>query len=700
MTTGSEYDDALAIERATNEHYQRCLAEANAPRTPNGGEIAAPANTIWTGAGKPKPLKPNTDGYLVGRVSFDVARDDLGYLRDYYVGTAHCACGDSMLIVSWAAELAKPLYLGTGWNPGASMDARYRPNPRALRAVRKFAHRVRRLIDFEDVLEPGVPQCSAFPQAAAAPTVPPPPPRHSKPPATVPRVETEPPESSSDPEERPGDPAPVGPDPEVRAIADSGDEPVPPTDGLRGSRLVLASLEAPRSDRLRAVLATLQPDQYRYVTWHAAEHLAVRGHPGTGKTIIAAHRAAWLTHPEHDERQTGHRRLGSVALIGPTDEWGAHVSGVLAESGATGVDVLSLEAIVRKLARERKLPLHRDDQQYFETDWEIGRTAHRTVEVLGPRLSKLTSEKDRRELTFNKIVQNASDAGNPEDSERNTWLREARDFENALKDPSYVLLRACIGLLTEESRSFRRYQHIIVDEVQDVRGAEWWIVDKLLNDGGTYSLFGDMNQRRADFTWESWSVLLDRLELSNPDESPLEVMALATGFRSNVKILNYAARLLPKSERTVSALRLGDESSVDCQRVGSTQVIPRAFERARALTEEFSEGYAAVIGWNPQDLDAIRQRFYECGWRQSHSGNRILELTPATGPRKPQQRVMLARPVDARGLEFDGVVVVEPADFKKNLGRHGSLYTSLTRANKKLVVVHSKPLPEKLRGRA
>ncbi|MYJ13309.1 MAG: hypothetical protein F4078_03170 [Acidimicrobiia bacterium] len=107
-----------------------------------------------------------------------------------------------------------------------------------------------------------------------------------------------------------------------------------------------------------------------------------------------------------------------------------------------------------------------------------------------------------------------------------------------------------------------------------------------------------------------------------------------------------------------------------------------------------------MIGWNPQDLDAIRQRFYECGWRQSHSGNRILELTPATGPRKPQQRVMLARPVDARGLEFDGVVVVEPADFKKNLGRHGSLYTSLTRANKKLVVVHSKPLPEKLRGRA
>lgn len=34
-----------------------------------------------------------------------------------------------------------------------------------------------------------------------------------------------------------------------------------------------------------------------------------------------------------------------------------------------------------------------------------------------------------------------------------------------------------------------------------------------------------------------------------------------------------------------------------------------------------------------------------------------------------------------------------------NLGRHGSLYTSLTRANKKLVVVHAEPLPQALKGR-
>jgi hypothetical protein len=53
----------------------------------------------------------------------------------------------------------------------------------------------------------------------------------------------------------------------------------------------------------------------------------------------------------------------------------------------------------------------------------------------------------------------------------------------------------------------------------------------------------------------------------------------------------------------------------------------------------------------------------------------------------------------ARGLEFDGVVVVEPGDFPENLGKQGRLYTSLTRANKELTVLHSNPLPKALKGK-
>ena len=720
MTRASDYSEDLAFEKARNEHYRRCLAEENAMSATGKSEIAAPVNTIWTGDGKPKPLKTLKDGNLVGRVSFDVDSDDLSYLRDYYIGSAHCECDGSMLVASWAGELAKPHYLGTDWKPGSSMDARYRPDPRALRAVRKFVNKSNSIVKFDDDLELGTDPCSVFPRAAAASASPPPPRRSESDapsgdtpppqPATTggrpPRPPVDPtlfgtaqPEPTDDSRGQSGNAEPVRPDPQVRGIKDSGPDSTPPTDRLRASRLVIDSLEAPRADRLHAVLATLQPDQYRYVTWPATEHLAVQGHPGTGKTIIASHRAAWLTHLAHDMQQTEHRRLGNVALIGPTDEWGSHVSGVLAESGATGVTVVSMETVVRKLAREDGQPLHRDDQGGFETDWELGRLVSRTAQVLRQRLSTITPETERRRLIFDKIVQSAEKLVNSEDPERIQWLRRARNFDKALSEPSYVLLRACIGVLAQTSRAFGPYEHMIVDEVQDVRGAEWWIIDRLLSDGGTYSLFGDMNQRRADFTWESWSVLLDRLELASADESPLDVMTLTTGYRSNSEILNYAARLLPRTEQTISALRQGDRSSVDCQRVGPTQVIPRAFERARSLTEEFWDGFVAVINWNPQDLEAIQKRFYECGWRRSYSSKQILELTPTTGPKRSRQKVMLARPVDARGLEFDGVVVVEPADFQKHLGRHGSLYTSLTRANKKLVVVHSKPLPQALKGR-
>ena len=62
------------------------------------------------------------------------------------------------------------------------------------------------------------------------------------------------------------------------------------------------------------------------------------------------------------------------------------------------------------------------------------------------------------------------------------------------------------------------------------------------------------------------------------------------------------------------------------------------------------------------------------------------------------RRLSVLTPDAARGLEWDGVVVVEPAAFPYNRGRRGALYTSLTRANRELVVVHARRLPGKLKS--
>jgi DNA helicase IV len=55
--------------------------------------------------------------------------------------------------------------------------------------------------------------------------------------------------------------------------------------------------------------------------------------------------------------------------------------------------------------------------------------------------------------------------------------------------------------------------------------------------------------------------------------------------------------------------------------------------------------------------------------------------------------VRVLSPDDARGLEFDAVLVIEPADFPRHHDHDGALYTSLTRANKELSIVHAKPPP-------
>ena len=702
------YDDDLAAERAINEVYLRACRDSQSRSWPFEG----PANTIW---GRPTPGAPRrVCRPLIGRVGLDTEDAELD---DFYIARAHVD-DDSVLFVSYAGPLAGLFYDGPDWDPARVPDRESAPDPRSLLARRTFAVRGNDIADFTDDLEPGADCCSVFRRDAEPPIIPPPPAGPPTGPA---------PAGGGPPLEPPSRTAVVTPEPEGREPDDDLDAhgkdvdlPGPataPPDDLTGGRLARAdslvreAIDRPRDTRLHPVLRTLQPDQYRYVTWSAREHLAVQGHPGTGKTIVATHRAAYLTHADNPGR------LRRVALVGPTDEWTTHVYSVLDETGAQGVEVISIETLIRglaegKLARENPAggftqPLHRENERPFQTDWTIGRVASRAVVELGDQLSRLSNDEKKMQLVAKRIIEACAVGGdlvNDLTPECRDWLSSARSYENARRDASYLLFLASIGMAILPPSSKALYEHLIVDEVQDLRPAEWRILDTLLRPDGRWSLFGDMNQRRADVTWDSWVSLLTHLDLVPVHDPTPEPEVLDTGYRSNDRILRYASWLLPRHERSHGTLRGGTEGSVRVRRVRSAELFAKAEEEARQLAEEFSDGVVAVIVWSQDHLDQVRDHVLEWGWRRvSGPANRTTFTLrePLASGAEPVRRGILRvmRAVQARGLEFDGAVVVEPADFQKNLGRHGTLYTSLTRANKKLVVVHSKPLPQELKGR-
>jgi hypothetical protein len=122
-------------------------------------------------------------------------------------------------------------------------------------------------------------------------------------------------------------------------ISDYWDEVFTP-DGLDGHAAALddqsafiASLGGSRSDRMRDVLGTIAADQDAIIRAGSRGALVVDGGPGTGKTVVALHRAAYLLYADP---RLGHRR-GGVLFVGPHQPYLAYVADVLPSLGEEGV---------------------------------------------------------------------------------------------------------------------------------------------------------------------------------------------------------------------------------------------------------------------------------------------------------------------------------------------------------------------------
>ena len=104
----------------------------------------------------------------------------------------------------------------------------------------------------------------------------------------------------------------------------------------------IASLGADRSARMRDVLGTVQADQDAIIRADARGALVVDGGPGTGKTVVALHRTAYLLYADS---RIGHNR-GGVLFVGPHEPYLAYVSDVLPSLGEDGVHTCTLGDLV------------------------------------------------------------------------------------------------------------------------------------------------------------------------------------------------------------------------------------------------------------------------------------------------------------------------------------------------------------------
>ncbi|MBP1137884.1 hypothetical protein JOE31_004116 [Arthrobacter sp. PvP023] len=134
-------------------------------------------------------------------------------------------------------------------------------------------------------------------------------------------------------------------------ISDYWDEAFTP-DGLEGHAALedlsafIASLGSSRSARMQDVLGTIQADQDAIIRASSRGALVVEGGPGTGKTVVALHRSAYLLYSDPRIGRRGSHRQSSVLFIGPHRPYLAYVADVLPSLGEEGVQTCTLRDLI------------------------------------------------------------------------------------------------------------------------------------------------------------------------------------------------------------------------------------------------------------------------------------------------------------------------------------------------------------------
>jgi len=534
------------------------------------------------------------------------------------------------------------------------------------------------------------------------------------------------------------------------------------------SAILAHEIERPRTGPMRDIVATIQPEQDEIVRADVATSVCVQGAPGTGKTAVGLHRAAWLLYAHRDRLA----RAG-VLVIGPNRSFLEHVGAVLPSLGEAQVRHTTIEQLTEGLPIRGTDPVPvatlKGDARWAEVlrraVWSYPRRpteplvlprganrwrlpAHEVdtiVAELAARGARYAAARDMLPQRFAHallvLMEAAGDSPDDRVQDAVARSRDVRRYVDAVwpaLEPRAVLFRlqtdpaflaTCAdGLLSPAEQELVRLPkpprsagavrwtaadtvlldeladllrrtpslgHVVLDEAQDLSPMQLRAVGRRCSTGSA-TVLGDIAQGTTPWATTSWPEALGHLGIASA-----HVEELDRGFRVPTAVIDFAARLLPHMApglRPPSSVR-DDPGSLRLHRVPAGELWPAAVDAVRAALR--FEGSVGVIVADAE-VDRVRRLLDAAGLRHERLGG-----TPAPADADPVEedpRIALIPATVAKGLEYDHVIVVEPAaiagaepDERTGLRR---LYVVLTRAVSRLDVVHAQPLPAPLAGGA
>ena len=591
---------------------------------------------------------------------------------------------------------------------------------------------------------------------------------------------------------------------------------------LQGGGALLAAVTQRRTGRMADIVATIQAEQDRIIRSPQQGVLVVQGGPGTGKTAVALHRAAYLLY-EHRERL----KSAGVLLVGPSASFMTYIERVLPSLGETGVVMASVGRLmpgIKAVPETNRLAARikgRLDMVDFVANAVAERqrvfTSPRMVNVEGtqlkitPKLVKRARDKARatgkphnqaRE-TFVKIMvreladqlkdklEKSSGGGNnvdrsylPEDvrasrdvrialnlcwmpvtpeklladlyanPERLAWAAphlkkkeraalyrergsawteadvplldeaaellgdfdssngrqkaakeadDARDLANA--EQALINVDAMLAeygidgvLSAEELAAFNQvsessstaaerasmdrtwaYGHVVVDEAQELSPMQWRLLMRRCP-MKSFTIVGDIAQASSASASKSWA---QALEPFVGERFRLE--ELTVNYRTPKQIAKAATRMARAAGLSVStpeAVRKGEWPPI-LTKAEEGQLLATLQEKLPVEVEIAEGGMVAIIA--PQNLvDAARSVATKLYGKRVGSGSGALD-----------QDIVVTSTSEAKGLEYDIVIILEPsAIVEESGGTVGSLYVAMTRPTQRLHIIAEGDIPK------